>query len=73
MKAKTLKDLVVWQKSHQFVLTVYKLTESSPQHEPFGLVSQIRRAGVSIAANIAGGFKRNGKVEKLRFFNISQA
>jgi four helix bundle protein len=71
-KAKTFEELVVWQKSHQFALEVYKLTQSFPQHELFGLVSQIRRSAVSIPANIAEGFKRRGKADKLRFFNISQ-
>jgi four helix bundle protein len=73
IKAKTFEELVVWQKSHQFVLSIYKLTQSFPQHELFGLVSQIRRSAVSVPANIAEGFKRKGKADKLRFFNISQA
>ncbi len=73
MKAKTFEDLVVWQKSHQFVLRIYKLTQSFPQHELFGLVSQIRRSAVSVPANIAEGFKRRGKADKVRFFNISQS
>ena len=73
MKAKTFEDLVVWQKSHQFVLEIYKLTHSFPQHELFGLVSQIRRSAVSVAANISEGFKRKGKADKLRFFNMAQA
>ncbi len=73
MKAKTFEDLVVWQKSHQFVLRIYKLTQSFPQHELFGLVSQIRRSAVSVPANIAEGFKRKGKADKIRFFNISQS
>ena len=71
-KAKRFEELVVWQKSHQFALEIYKLTQSFPQHELFGLVSQIRRSAVSIPANIAEGFKRRGKADKLRFFNISQ-
>ena len=71
--AKTFTDLIVWQKSHQFVLAVYKLTDNFPTHEPFGLTSQLRRAAVSIPANIAEGFKRRGKQEKKRFLNIAQA
>jgi four helix bundle protein len=73
VKAKTFQDLVVWQKSHQFVLKIYKMTQSFPQNELFGLVSQIRRAGVSVPANTAEGFKRKGKADKVRFLNISQA
>jgi len=65
-------DLIAWQKAHEFVLEIYKATENFPKHELFGLVSQFRRAAVSIPANIAEGYKRKSKVEKLRFFNISQ-
>jgi four helix bundle protein len=72
-KAKTFKDLTVWQKSHEFVLKIYKLTRDFPSYELFGLTSQIRRSSVSIPANIVEGFKRKGKADKLRFFNISQA
>ena len=72
-KAKTFKDLSVWQKSHEFVLKIYKVTRAFPSYELFGLTSQIRRSAVSIPANIVEGFKRKGKADKLRFFNISQA
>jgi four helix bundle protein len=72
-KAKTFKDLTVWQKSHEFVLKIYKLTRIFPSYELFGLTSQIRRSAVSIPANIVEGFKRKGKANKLRFLNISQA
>ncbi len=71
--AKTFEDLVVWQKAHRFVLAVYRFTEGFPRHELFGLTSQIRRAAVSIPANIAEGFKKRSPAEKGRFFNISQA
>jgi four helix bundle protein len=69
--AKTFRDLVVWQHSHKFVLTVYQL--SFPRHELFGLTSQLRRAAVSVPANIAEGFKRRGRGDKVRFLNIAQA
>ena len=65
--AKTFQDLVVWQKSHQFVLAVYRLTHEFPRTERYGLTSQLRRAAVSIPANIAEGFKRRGKADKVRF------
>ncbi len=65
-------DLRMWQEAHAFVLEVYKTTELFPKHELFGHVSQFRRASVSIPANISEGYKRKGKVEKLRFFNIAQ-
>ncbi|NDV47521.1 four helix bundle protein [Paludibacter sp. 221] len=70
---KTFKNLSMWQKSHAFVLEVYKITEKYPKTETFGLVSQFRRAAISIPANIAEGYRRNSKAEKLRFFNIAQA
>ena len=62
----------MWQKAHQFVLLVYKYTESFPKSEVYGLSSQFRRAAVSIAANIAEGYKKKGKADKARFFNIAQ-
>ena len=73
MGATKFEDLIVWQKSHDLVLKIYKITRSFPKEEMFGLTSQIRRAAVSVPANIAEGFKRTGKGDKLRFFNISQA
>jgi len=72
MKAQTFQDLIVWQKSHHFVLGVYRLSQSFPTHEIYGLTSQLRRAAVSIPANIAEGFKKKTPKEKLRFFNIAQ-
>ena len=73
METRSFKDLIVWQKAHKFVLDVYNYTKAFPQDEIYGLTSQFRRAAVSIAANIAEGFKRTGKKEKLRFYNISQS
>ena len=52
---KSFRDLVVWQKAHNFVLSIYKNTESFPKNEMLGLTSKIRRASVSIVANIAEG------------------
>jgi len=71
--AMKFEDLIVWQKSHALVLKIYRLTQSFPRDELFGLTSQMRRVAVSVPANIAEGFKRKGKADKLRFFNISQA
>jgi len=70
--ARTFLDLLVWQKAHQFVLGVYVLTAAFPKHEAYGLSSQMRRAAVSIAANIAEGFRRRGKADKARFMNIAE-
>ena len=71
--SKTFFELDVWQRAHQLVLEVYSLTQNFPKSEVFGLTSQIRRASISIPANIAEGFKRMGKADKIRFYNISQA
>ncbi len=72
-KARTFQDLIVWQKAHQFVLSVYRSTRQFPKEEVFGLTAQFRRAAVSIPANIVEGFKRRGKKDKFRFMNIAQA
>jgi four helix bundle protein len=58
--AKKFEDLLMWRKAHQFVLAVY------------GLVSQMRRAAVSIPANIAEGFRKRGRAAKARFMNIAE-
>ena len=70
--AETFRDLIVWQKGHQYVLKVYKFTKGFPKEEQFALTSQYRRAAISIAANIVEGFKKRGKKDKLRFLNIAQ-
>ena len=70
--AKKFQDLVVWQKAHQFVLSVYRLSGSFPKSELYGLTSQMRRAAVSIPANIAECFKRKTRPDKARFMNIAQ-
>ena len=66
------EDILAWQKAHAFVLLVYRVTGHFPEVERFGLISQFRRAAVSIEANIAEGYKKLSKADKLRFFNISQ-
>jgi len=71
-KAKSFKDLIVWQKAHRFVLEVYEATKNFPKNEIYGLTSQFRRAAVSIAANIAEGFKKRGKRDKINYLNIAQ-
>jgi four helix bundle protein len=65
------KKLVVWQKAHQLDLAIYKGTMRFPKAELYGLTSQMRRAGASIAANIAEGCGRRSKVDFARFLQIS--
>ena len=71
--AQKFQDLVVWQKSHQLTLRVYRLTATFPKHELYGLTSQMRRAAVSVPANIAEGFKKRGRPDKARVMNIAQS
>ncbi|TAN36203.1 MAG: four helix bundle protein [Verrucomicrobia bacterium] len=70
--AKTFQDLIVWQKAHQWVLGIYSFSANFPRAELYGLTSQLRRAAVSVPANIAEGFKKKGPADKKRFFNIAQ-
>ena len=70
--AKIFQDLIVWQKAHQFVLSIYRFTENLPKSELYGLTSQFRWAAVSVPANIAEGFKKRTRPDKVRFMNISQ-
>jgi four helix bundle protein len=70
--AKSFCDLIVWRKSHEFVLGIYRLTAAFPKLEGFGLSLQFRRAAVSVPANIAEGFKRRSRKEKARFLNIAE-
>lgn len=66
------EKLDVWKKSMDFVVKVYKMTEGFPSDERFGLTSQIRRASVSIPANIAEGAARESDKEFIRFLSIAQ-
>lgn len=68
----SFKEVIAWQKAHEFVLQTYRVCASFPNYERFGLCSQFQRAAVSIAANIAEGYRRTSMQEKLRFLNISQ-
>ena len=69
---KGFRKLLVWQKAHQLTLTCYKLTETFPKAEMFGLTSQMRRAAVSVPANIAEGYAAGGKGQFGRYLAISQ-
>ncbi|MBL9217545.1 MAG: four helix bundle protein [Opitutaceae bacterium] len=70
--AKSFEDLIVWQKAHAWVLEVYHMSEGFPAKENYALTSQLRRAAMSVPANVAEGFKKRGARDKLRFFNIAQ-
>lgn len=70
--AKNFRELIVWQKAHQFVLKIYELSESFPKNETYGLTAQLRRSAVSIPANIAEGFRKRGLKDKARILNIAE-
>ncbi len=70
--ARTFRDLVLWQRDHQFVLAVYEYTAGFPKHETYGLSIQMRRAAVPIAANVAEGFRKCGRADKVRFMNTAE-
>jgi len=65
-------DLIAWKESHKLVLFVYELLRKFPRNEEYALSDQIRRCSVSISSNIAEGFSRQGKKEKLQFYHISK-
>ncbi len=68
---KNFRDLLVWQKAHQLVLAVYRLTASFPRDELYGLTTQLRRSAASVAANLAEGCGRTGDAELARFCSIA--
>ncbi len=71
-KITSFQQLETWQQAHQLVLAVYRHTRNYPADERFALVLQMRRAAVSVPANVAEGFKRRGIQDKLRFYNVSE-
>ena len=71
MVKRSHRDLLAWQEAMQLVEDVYAITRTFPKEELFGLTSQLRRAAVSIPANIAEGAARNGSKELLQFLGIA--
>ena len=69
---KTYKDLNVWKKSYDLTLQIYKTTKLFPKEETYSLISQIRRAAVSVVSNIAEGAARNSRKEFINFLHIAQ-
>jgi len=68
-KLERFEDLLVWQRAHQLTLVVYRMSARFPREEQFGLVPQMRRAAVSVPANIAEGFKKRSHPDKVKFYN----
>ena len=67
----SFEKLEVWKESKELCILIYKLTESFPENEKFGLVSQLRRASISVSSNIAEGSGRNSNKDKAHFTNIA--
>ena len=72
MASKSFREVRAWQKAHKFVLAFYSTKKMFPDDEKYALVPQFQRAAVSIAANIAEGYRKISKADKLRFFNMAQ-
>ncbi|KAB7731278.1 four helix bundle protein [Rudanella paleaurantiibacter] len=71
-KTQHFTQLIVWQKAHKLVLSVYQLTKSFPKDELFCLTSQLRRSATSVPANIAEGYRKRTLPDKSKFLNIAQ-
>ena len=67
------KNIIVWQKSHELVLKIYKYTKDFPTEEKYSLVDNMRRAAMSIPNNFVEGYRRKGYKDALNFFNRSDA
>ena len=72
-KIRDFKDLIAWQKAHLLAIDIYKATESFPKSEQFGLTNQVRRASVSVVSNIAEGFGRRTKADRVHFYDMARA
>lgn len=72
MQARRYRSIKAWQLADNFAVSVYEATATFPREELYGLVSQMRRAGTSVAANIAEGASRTSKKEYLQFLSISR-
>src|SRR3990167_5668279 len=70
-KLKSFTDLLVWQEGHKLVIFIYKITDAFPKSETYALISQMRRAAVSVTSNIAEGFSRISKKEKAQFYYVA--
>jgi len=71
MATKSFKDLIVWQKSRDLAVAIYRLTEGFPKSELYGLTSQMRRAVISISSNIAESYHRFHHKEKRQFLMVA--
>ena len=72
LKIRSFTDLIAWKEAHKLAIQVYKITEKFPDKEMFSLVSQMRRCSLSVSSNIAEGFSRQTKKEKIQFYYTSK-
>jgi four helix bundle protein len=72
MKTKSYKDLIAYQKAYDLTLEIYRVTKSFPTHELYAMVSQMRRAAVSMPCNISEGYRRGHQKEYIQFLNIAR-
>lgn len=70
-KIKSFRDLIMWQKAIDLAVLIYEMTRTFPKEERYGLISQLRRASVSVSSNIAEGFKRGSRKEKAQFYAVA--
>ena len=71
--AHTFKNIKVWQKAHELVLEIYKVTKTFPSSEKYSLTAQIRRSSASVATNIVEGYKRRSDKDFAHFLNIADS
>lgn len=71
LKIQSFTDLITWQKGHELVLRIYKITKTFPREETYSLVDQMRRCVISITSNIAEGFSRKSYKEKIQFYSMA--
>jgi four helix bundle protein len=67
-KIQSFTDLIVWQEAHKLALEVYDITKIFPKEETYSLIDQMKRCSISITSNIAEGFSRQGRKEKVQFY-----
>lgn len=70
-KIASFTNLIAWQRGHNLVLEIYKITKAFPKEETYSLVDQMRRCVISITSNVAEGFSRKSYKEKIQFYSIS--
>lgn len=71
-KIRSFTDLNAWKEAHKLVVMIYRITRSFPKEETYSLIDQMKRCSVSITSNIAEGFSRQSKKEKIQFYYVSK-